>query len=107
MRNPTLTYPQDDVALLIQYLCRSFVMSLFRSVALLNGSHWEYLVAYMWRPIIVYQASRKGNINKTRINSSTNGSNNGKMVVTVHSFTYRCQRPLMPVSVVSCPVRHY
>ena len=36
--NPTLTYPQDDVALLIQYLCRSFVMSLFRSVALLNGS---------------------------------------------------------------------
>ena len=29
--------PQDNVALLIQYLCRSFIMSLFQSVALLNG----------------------------------------------------------------------
>ena len=41
--NPTLTYPKDDVALLIQYLCHSFVMSLFRSVALLNGSQ-SYLL---------------------------------------------------------------
>ena len=28
-QDPALTYPQDDVALLIQYLCRSFNMSLF------------------------------------------------------------------------------
>jgi len=31
--NPTLAYPQDDVALLIQYLCRSFVMALFWTVS--------------------------------------------------------------------------
>ena len=36
--NLTLTNPHNAVALLIQYLCCSFKMLLFRSVALLNRS---------------------------------------------------------------------